>query len=71
MSQVQASAGINAIVDALSVLGIKHVDTPCTPYRVRRRLRTPVPGARSLGNASVCSIWRATGDDLIAAKGGK
>ena len=28
------SAGVNAIVDALSVLGIKHVDTPCTPYRV-------------------------------------
>jgi hypothetical protein len=28
------SAGVNAIVDALSVLGIKHVDTPCTPYGV-------------------------------------
>jgi len=28
------SAGVNAIVDALSVLGIKHVDMPCTPYRV-------------------------------------
>jgi carbon-monoxide dehydrogenase large subunit len=28
------SAGVNAIVDALSVLGIKHIDTPCTPYRV-------------------------------------
>ena len=28
------SAGVNAIVDALSVLGIRHVDTPCTPYRV-------------------------------------
>ena len=25
------SAGVNAIVDALSVLGIRHVDTPCTP----------------------------------------
>ena len=24
------SAGVNAIVDALSVLGIKHIDTPCT-----------------------------------------
>ena len=34
MSQVQASAGVNAIVDALSVLGIRHVDTPCTPCRV-------------------------------------
>ena len=28
------SAGVNAIVDALSVYGIRHVDTPCTPYRV-------------------------------------
>jgi carbon-monoxide dehydrogenase large subunit len=28
------SAGVNAIVDALSVFGIRHIDTPCTPYRV-------------------------------------
>ena len=28
------SAGVNAIVDALSVLGIRHIDTPCTPFRV-------------------------------------
>ena len=28
------SAGINTIVDALRVLGIKHIDTPCTPYKV-------------------------------------
>ncbi|HTH33916.1 MAG TPA: molybdopterin cofactor-binding domain-containing protein, partial [Xanthobacteraceae bacterium] len=28
------SAGVNAIVDALSVLGVRHVDTPCTPYRI-------------------------------------
>ena len=28
------SAGVNAIVDALSVYGIRHIDTPCTPYRV-------------------------------------
>jgi aerobic carbon-monoxide dehydrogenase large subunit len=26
------SAGVNAMVDALSVLGIKHIDTPCTPF---------------------------------------
>jgi aerobic carbon-monoxide dehydrogenase large subunit len=25
---------VNAIVDALSVLGIRHIDMPCTPYRV-------------------------------------
>ena len=28
------SAGVNAIVDALSIYGIHHIDTPCTPYRV-------------------------------------
>jgi aerobic carbon-monoxide dehydrogenase large subunit len=28
------SAGVNAIVDALSMLGIKHIDTPCTPFKV-------------------------------------
>jgi hypothetical protein len=28
------SDGVNAIVDALSVLGIKHIDTPCTPHRL-------------------------------------
>ena len=27
------SAGVNAIVDALSVYGIRHIDTPCTPYQ--------------------------------------
>jgi carbon-monoxide dehydrogenase large subunit len=32
------SAGVNAIVDALSVLGIRHIDTPCTPYRVWRAI---------------------------------
>jgi carbon-monoxide dehydrogenase large subunit len=28
------SAGVNAIVDALSALGIRHIDTPCTPFKV-------------------------------------
>jgi aerobic carbon-monoxide dehydrogenase large subunit len=32
------SAGVNAIVDALSVYGIRHIDTPCTPYRVWRAI---------------------------------
>jgi aerobic carbon-monoxide dehydrogenase large subunit len=31
-------AGVNAIVDALSVYGISHIDTPCTPYRVWRAI---------------------------------
>jgi len=33
------SAGVNAIVDALSVFGIRHIDTPCTPYRVWQAIR--------------------------------
>jgi carbon-monoxide dehydrogenase large subunit len=33
-------AGVNAIVDALSVYGIRHIDTPCTPYRVWRAIET-------------------------------
>jgi aerobic carbon-monoxide dehydrogenase large subunit len=33
------SAGVNAIVDALSVFGIKHIDTPCTPYKVWQAIR--------------------------------
>ena len=28
------SAGVNAIVDASSVDGIRHIDTPCTPARI-------------------------------------
>ena len=28
------SAGVNAIVDALPVLGVKHIDMPCTPFKV-------------------------------------
>ena len=28
------SAGLNAIVDALSPLGIRHIDTPATPLKV-------------------------------------
>jgi carbon-monoxide dehydrogenase large subunit len=34
------SAGVNAIVDALSGLGIRHIDTPCTPYRVWQAIRS-------------------------------
>jgi aerobic carbon-monoxide dehydrogenase large subunit len=43
------SAGVNAIVDALSVYGIRHIDTPCTRYRVWQaiasaRARVTQPG---------------------------
>ena len=33
------SAGVNAIVDALSVYGIRHIDTPCTPLHVWQAIR--------------------------------
>ena len=33
------SAGLNAIVDALSPLGIRHIDTPATPFKVWRAIR--------------------------------
>ncbi len=39
------SAGVNAIVDALSVLGIRHIDTPCTPHRVWQSIREARPRA--------------------------
>jgi hypothetical protein len=38
------SAGVNAIVDALSVLGIKHIDMPCTPYRVWQAIQDALTG---------------------------
>src|SRR5580704_14488815 len=37
------SAGVNAIVDALSALGIRHIDTPCTPYRVWQAIKDARP----------------------------
>ncbi len=40
------SAGVNAIVDALSVLGIRHIDTPCTPYRVWQSIQAARAGTR-------------------------
>jgi carbon-monoxide dehydrogenase large subunit len=47
------SAGVNAIVDALSVLGVRHIDTPCTPYRVWRAIeRARAPGAAPFATTS-------------------
>jgi carbon-monoxide dehydrogenase large subunit len=40
------SAGVNAIVDALSVLGIKHIDMPCTPHRVWQAIANVGVGPR-------------------------
>ena len=41
----------NAVVDALSHLGVRHVDTPCTPERVWRAIRDARAGVLS-------SPWR-------------
>ncbi len=38
------SAGVNAIVDALSVYGIRHMDTPCTPLKVWQAIRDAETG---------------------------
>ncbi|HUD85845.1 MAG TPA: molybdopterin cofactor-binding domain-containing protein, partial [Xanthobacteraceae bacterium] len=42
------SAGVNAIVDALSVYGIRHIDTPCTPYHVWRAIEKAKKGLKFL-----------------------
>lgn len=34
-----AAAVVNAVVDALSDLGVRHIDMPVTPEKVWRRLR--------------------------------
>ena len=47
------SAGVNAIVDALSVYGIRHVDTPCTPYRIWQAMQ------RARGTKHVADYARA------------
>ena len=45
----------NAVVDALSHLGVRHIDIPCTPERVWRAIRAaregtlPDPSARAAG----------------------
>ena len=42
------SAGVNAIVDALSVYGIRHIDTPCTPFRVWQAIEDARTGSQRL-----------------------
>jgi len=34
----------NAVVDALSHLGVRHIDMPCTPDRVWRAIREATEG---------------------------
>src|SRR5262249_26254532 len=52
------SAGVNAIVDALSVLGIKHIDTSARPTECGRRPRTLGCASRSRGLPSFRSLYR-------------
>jgi hypothetical protein len=53
------SAGVNAIVDALSALGIRHIDMPCTPYWVWQAIQ----GARTrdLDKARPIDVWGPSG----------
>src|SRR6478735_12206161 len=37
------SAGVNAIVDALSVYAIRHIDTPCTSFKVWQAIQAAGP----------------------------
>src|SRR5579862_7260114 len=46
------SAGVNAIVDALSALGIRHIDTPCTPFRVWQAITNAGARARPMAFGS-------------------
>jgi carbon-monoxide dehydrogenase large subunit len=39
----------NAVVDALSHLGVRHIDLPCTPERVWRAIRDAEQGGTSTG----------------------
>jgi carbon-monoxide dehydrogenase large subunit len=43
-------AVVNAVVDALSPLGIRHVDMPLTPQRVWRAMREAGAGDGAAGN---------------------
>jgi aerobic carbon-monoxide dehydrogenase large subunit len=40
----------NAVVDALSYLGVRHIDLPCTPQRVWRAIQTA-------GNGESADPW--------------
>jgi carbon-monoxide dehydrogenase large subunit len=39
----------NAVVDALSHLGIRHIDMPCTPQRVWEAMRSANPATKTAG----------------------
>jgi aerobic carbon-monoxide dehydrogenase large subunit len=41
----------NAVIDALSHLGVRHIDMPCTPERVWRAIR-------DAGNGTQPAVWR-------------
>ncbi|HEY3909597.1 MAG TPA: xanthine dehydrogenase family protein molybdopterin-binding subunit [Stellaceae bacterium] len=44
------AAVINAITDALSGLGVRHIEMPATPERVWRAIQASRPAARAAGN---------------------
>jgi carbon-monoxide dehydrogenase large subunit len=38
----EQAAGVNAVVDALSHLGVRHIDVPIMPEKVWRAMQHPV-----------------------------
>lgn len=57
----------NAVVDALSHLGVRHVDIPCTPARVHRALAEAAAGAQQLWREPPSAFDATTPDDEAAA----
>jgi carbon-monoxide dehydrogenase large subunit len=49
----------NAVVDALSHLGIRHIDMPCTPERVWRAIR-------DAGEGTLADPWREPPAEMAA-----
>src|SRR5436305_9736378 len=57
----------NAVVDALSHLGVRHIDMPCTPERVWRAISAAAAG-------TLPPVWReppAVVDQIAAARPAK
>jgi carbon-monoxide dehydrogenase large subunit len=57
----------NAVVDALSHLGVRHVDIPCTPARVHRAITEAAAGAQQLWREPPPAFDATTPEDEAAA----
>lgn len=57
----------NAVVDALSHLGVRHVDIPCTPARVHRAIAEAADGEQQLWREPPAAFATTTPEDEAAA----